>query len=108
MTSEEALLVLDRIITTTRFSDLQEIVLCQVLQGKKYAEIAESAGYDPDYVKLVGCRLWKQISEVLGERVTKSNLHAVLARQARIQTRGAGQIYLTTVGVREQSLSKAS
>jgi hypothetical protein len=108
MTSEEALVALDRIMGTTRFSDLQEIVLCQVLQGKKYAEIAESAGYDPDYIKLVGCRLWKQISEVLGERVTKSNLHAVLARQVRSQMRGAGQFYFSTVGVPERPLSRAS
>ncbi len=80
MTLEEALLVLDKILLHKPLTDLQEIVFCQSWQGKTYAEIAESEGYDDDYIRDVGFRLWHNLSDVLGEKVTKSNFQSVLRR----------------------------
>jgi WD40 repeat protein/DNA-binding TFAR19-related protein (PDSD5 family) len=79
MTVEEALLVLDGILKKS-LSDAQELVFRLSWEGKTYLEIAQNAGYDVNYIKNVGAKLWKILSDALGEEVTKSNLQTVLRR----------------------------
>lgn len=70
------------------FSDLQRIVLLTALQGsrKTYDEIAEECGYSAKYIKQdVAPKLWHILSEILGEKLTKSNIRAVLEKQMRQQ-----------------------
>jgi ABC-type glutathione transport system ATPase component len=43
--------------------------------------MAERIGYDTGYIRDVGYELWRQLTQVLGEPVTKNNLQAVLRRQ---------------------------
>lgn len=59
-------------------SPIQEFVLSQSWQGKPYLEMAQQSNYDEAYLKDVGARLWKDLSEVLGEKVTKKNLSLLL------------------------------
>ena len=82
MDIENALVVLDTVITEKSLNDLQLLVLRQCLQGLSYTQIAAEAGYDVDYIKNVGSKLWKLLSTALGESVTKSNIRSVLERQA--------------------------
>nr|WP_248277608.1 AAA-like domain-containing protein [Brasilonema sp. UFV-L1] len=42
--------------------------------------MAKGSGYRSDYIKEVGSQLWQDLSDALGERVTKKNLHLVLNR----------------------------
>lgn len=49
-------------------------------QGKSYQEIAETCGYDTDYVRHVGYQLWQKLSQALEQKVTKRNLHVVFRR----------------------------
>lgn len=85
MTIEEALAILDKLFLNKPLTDLQEMVFRQSWQGKTYAEIAESQGYDDDYIRDVGFRLWHTLSEALGEKVTKSNFQSVLRRYYQCQ-----------------------
>ncbi|NJR48528.1 MAG: hypothetical protein HC780_02175 [Leptolyngbyaceae cyanobacterium CSU_1_3] len=78
MTIEEALIVLDSLLGQERLTHLQETVFCRAWNGQTYEQIAESEGYDADYVKLVGSQLWQTVSELVGKRVTKSNFRVVL------------------------------
>ncbi|MEB3831710.1 NB-ARC domain-containing protein [Phormidium sp. CCY1219] len=78
MRTEDALGIIDKIIKPQRLNDVQELVFCQSWCGKSYQEIALEGGYDPDYIKDVGSKLWQLLSQAIGERVTKRNLHAVL------------------------------
>ncbi|MBE9227773.1 hypothetical protein IQ264_20315 [Phormidium sp. LEGE 05292] len=48
-----------------------------------YHEIAAASGYSSDYIKDVGSKLWRRLSQALGIQVTKSNLHSVIKRYAR-------------------------
>ncbi|NJL41061.1 MAG: hypothetical protein HC899_33260, partial [Leptolyngbyaceae cyanobacterium SM1_4_3] len=80
MSVEEALAILDTALQQERLNDVQEIVFRCCWEGQTYAEIADSAGYDPGYIKDVGSKLWQLLSESLGEKVSKSNLQAVLRR----------------------------
>lgn len=78
MTVDEALAILDKALKQKRLSQIQQLVFCQSWLAQTYREIAENSGYDPDYVKEVGSQLWHSLSEALGEKVTKKNVHSVL------------------------------
>lgn len=81
MNVEEALIILDGILAPQRLNKVQELVFRQCFLGRTYHEIAENLGYDYDYIRVTGYRLWQTVSEVLGERVTKYNFQAVLRQQ---------------------------
>jgi WD40 repeat protein len=80
MTAEEALLFLDKVLQQKGLSDIQELIFRQCWEGKTYPEIAESSSYDLGYIKEVGSKLWHLLAKILGEKVTKSNIQAVLRR----------------------------
>ncbi|MBD2202986.1 NACHT domain-containing protein [Calothrix sp. FACHB-1219] len=77
---EQAMLVLDKALQKKHLSNIQEMVLRLCWSGYTYAEIAESSGYDDDYIRDVGFRLWQMLSKALGENIAKSNVKTVLRR----------------------------
>lgn len=83
MTVEEALTILDIVLKQERLNNIQELVLRKVLAGQTYPEIAVFVGYDAEYIKLVGFQLWRLLSKVFGEKVTKSNFQSVLRRHSQ-------------------------
>lgn len=80
MNIEEALAILDTFLEHG-LSDIQEIVFRKAWEGQTYPDIAESCGYDANYIKDVGSKLWKLLSQAFGEEVTKSNFRSVLRRR---------------------------
>lgn len=82
MLAEDALALLDHLLPVT-LSNLQETVFCQVWEDKTYAEIADEYNYEHSYIRDVGFKLWHMLSETLGQKVSKSNVKAVLSRYAR-------------------------
>ncbi|MCU0524366.1 MAG: AAA-like domain-containing protein [Elainella sp. Prado103] len=82
MNAEEALILVDTVLAPQRLNTIQELVFKQCFLGQTYQEIAEHFGYDYDYVRVTGYRLWQALTEVLGERVTKHNFRAVLRQRA--------------------------
>lgn len=85
MTIEEALIILDRVLGHDILNDTQELVFRHAWDDWTYERIAEQCGYTTDYVKNVGSRLWIQLSQLLGMRVTKQNLQSVIRRWAQQQ-----------------------
>ncbi len=83
MTIEEAIAIVDAALEGKRFSTIQEQLFRQTWEGKTYSEIAEVCGYDSSYIRDVGYRLWKTLSDGFGERVTKHNLQVVIRAQAK-------------------------
>ncbi|MGD1949829.1 MAG: AAA-like domain-containing protein [Leptolyngbyaceae cyanobacterium] len=81
MSPEDAITLVDKLLSPYRLTAIQEVVFRRCWQGSTYAQIAATEGYDADYVRVTGSRLWQKISQVLGERVTKKNIHAVLRQQ---------------------------
>ncbi|MCG9891573.1 MAG: tetratricopeptide repeat protein [Thermosynechococcaceae cyanobacterium MS004] len=67
--------------TGDRLSELQYVILEQVCKGRRYLDISESYGCTEGHAKDVGSDLWKLLSQVLGERVTKKNLRHILTQQ---------------------------
>ncbi|MGL4618935.1 MAG: NB-ARC domain-containing protein [Chroococcidiopsis sp.] len=83
MTVEEALIALEAILGKQPLNDLQETIFRACWEQKSYPEIAQTSGYDAEYIKLVGFQLWKKLSETCGEKVTKNNFRSVLRRRSQ-------------------------
>ncbi|MDZ8054129.1 MAG: tetratricopeptide repeat protein [Aulosira sp. ZfuVER01] len=89
MDAEAALAWLDTIIpaqTGERLSDLQKVILQQVWLGRKYLDIAHSYGCTEGHAKDAGSQLWRLLSKVLRQKITKSNCRATLERVLRKST----------------------
>lgn len=83
MTVEEALVIIETALDYDRLNKVQELVFRQSWEGRSYAEIAKSADYEVDYIKDAGAKLWKLLSQALGEKVKKDNIQSVLKRYLR-------------------------
>jgi len=67
--------------TGEHLDDLQEAILKETLQGRKYAaKVAKDRDCSEGYVRVAAAELWKLLSEVLGEEVSKGNVRAILER----------------------------
>ena len=83
MTAEEAVALLDTLLRHEHLNTIQEQIFCGCWDGETYADMAERMGYDAGYVKDTGAKLWKFLSDALGERVNKKNVQSVLNRFGR-------------------------
>ncbi|MGD1701154.1 NB-ARC domain-containing protein [Dapis sp. BLCC M229] len=81
MKVEEALEVLETVLPPGSLNAVKRMVFSQAWEGKGYSEIAEQAGYDPDYIKGVAANLWQNLSSVLEEKVTKKNFRPLLRQK---------------------------
>ena|SRR4028119_136053 len=81
---QEALTTVDRLLQTAKhgqkLNDLQSAVFLETWAQRSYLEIAQQLDYEYDYIKQVGSRLWRILSQVLGETVSKRNIQSVLRR----------------------------
>ena len=74
--------------TGKHLSDVEMIVLKGSWEGETYEEMAQQAGYTVDYLnKDVGNKLWKKLSDILGEKVSKKNFREPLKRASKVQQR---------------------
>lgn len=84
MNFEEGLTVLDAVVfnkINRHLKDVEIIVLKGSWQGLNYEEIAANEGYAAKYLRQdVGFKLWKLLSEAIGEEVNKTNFRAAIER----------------------------
>ncbi|MGK7913587.1 MAG: NB-ARC domain-containing protein [Synechococcus sp.] len=66
--------------TGDRLSDLQQEIIRLAWQGRTYPEIADCYGCTEGHAKDTGSELWQLLSTALNDKVTKSNLKAVVRR----------------------------
>jgi len=91
MNFEEVSKALDTAIlakTQKHLKDVERFVLLGACLGQTYDEMAQGSDYryTPSYLKQdVGPKLWKLLSETLGEEVGKTNFRAALERQAQLR-----------------------
>jgi len=105
MTIEEAIAIVDTALQHKRLSNIQEQLFRQTWEGKTYAEIAETCGYDASYIRDVGYRLWQMLTKGFGERVTKHNLQVVVRSQAH-RFQGSNQGNVQGNGVLQQEINQ--
>jgi WD40 repeat protein/DNA polymerase III delta prime subunit len=78
MTADEALEQIARLLEPRPLNKIQRLILQHAWEGLSYGEIAQRVDYDLGYVRDTGSKLWKLLSEAIGEKVTKQNLSAIL------------------------------
>jgi hypothetical protein len=68
-------------------TDIETRILTGVLQGENYSQMAAATHRSLGYIKTVGSSLWKQLSEITGHPLRKSNLRSYLEYQGLGLTR---------------------
>lgn len=87
MNQEEAITILNSLTQPIGLKNLELQVFCLSWEQQSYEEIAINLSYEPEYIKQVGHKLWKQLSQALGEKVTKANFYPVLKKyHAQVQS----------------------
>ncbi|MFH7028437.1 MAG: NB-ARC domain-containing protein [Heteroscytonema crispum UTEX LB 1556] len=87
MDVEKALEFADALVFTqigVHLTALQKAILRGVWEDLSYKEIADKFHGSEGHIKDVGSDLWKSLSSVLGEEVTKKNCRAVLEGRSQI------------------------
>jgi len=91
MDCEEALAVVDAAVfavASRHLSEPEVRILQGAWQGQTYEQMAEASQYRTNYLmRDVGPKLWKLLTEVLGEEIGKTNFRVVMERQ-----RSLGQV----------------
>lgn len=85
MNADLVLEVVEQVLLSRQLSPIERVILCQSWHGKGYGEMAHESGYGSNYFKEIGSQLWHDLSEAIGQRVTKKNLHLVLTQYQAIQ-----------------------
>jgi WD40 repeat protein len=84
---DELIILIDAAVyehTQKHLKDTEVLVLRGSWLGHRYEEIAEAHHYTAQYVRQdVGPKLWKLLSEVLGEKVSKTSFRTALERYGR-------------------------
>ena len=100
ITDREAIVLVEQLLKRGRLTTVQEIVFRQSWTGKTYLDMAIDSDYDLGYIKDVGSKLWRSLSQALGEKVTKSNLHKVLQRTLQEQNiRNGNEHFNKQIGI---------
>lgn len=66
--------------TGERLDDLHLSILRGVWEGKRYIDIAEEVNRTEGYIRELGAELWRLLSEVTGEEVTKKSFRTTMER----------------------------
>ncbi|MGB7445294.1 MAG: AAA-like domain-containing protein [Coleofasciculaceae cyanobacterium] len=80
MNVEQALAIVEGVILSRQLSTIERFILCQSWQGQTYNQMAADSTYGIPHIKEVGSQLWQELSQAIGDRVTKKNLHLVLSQ----------------------------
>ena len=87
MNNQQALTVVDTLVFTKNgkhLSDIQRLLLDSFLSDPRlrYDDIAKNNGYSLNYIKQdVGPKLWQMLSNVCGEKLSKTNFRSALERR---------------------------
>ncbi|MEM8613809.1 MAG: AAA-like domain-containing protein [Cyanobacteria bacterium P01_H01_bin.105] len=78
MEPDEVLLAIEERLLKRKLTPAERIVLGQTWNKQTYEQMAKQSGYGDAHLKDTGYKLWRAISQALGQRVTKKSLLFVL------------------------------
>ncbi|MBD2458491.1 formylglycine-generating enzyme family protein [Nostoc sp. FACHB-87] len=67
--------------TKKNLNHIEQLIIQATISNQSYDQIAESYNYNTSYISNVASKLWKVLSEVLGEKVNKINFKNVIQSQ---------------------------
>ena len=77
MNVNEVLEVVEKVLSR-QLSPIEQLVLGQSWLGQNYSQMAQESAYGIPYIKEIGSQLWNELSEQIGKKVSKKNIHLVL------------------------------
>lgn len=95
MNTQDLVSYLDELLfskTGRHIDTLQVAILRGVLNGQKYADIAQEYNCSKGHVKDEAYKLWQLLSDTLGEDINKSNFRATVERMTAKNIKGIGNI----------------
>ncbi|MFG6106073.1 AAA-like domain-containing protein [Leptothoe sp. EHU-05/26/07-4] len=78
MNPDAVLLAIEECLLKRKLTPAERIVLGQTWNKQTYDQMAKQSGYGDAHLKDTGYKLWRAISQALGQRVTKKSLLFVL------------------------------
>ncbi len=82
MEVELALEIVTELLAPKYLTAPQEMVFRAAWQGQSYRELADTAGYDRDYIKGVGAQVWRMLTTATARQVSKTNFRQVIESMA--------------------------
>ncbi|HEY9850701.1 MAG TPA: AAA-like domain-containing protein [Leptolyngbyaceae cyanobacterium] len=79
MNIDEIVEAVEKTILYRPLNPLERLILRQSWLGQDYKEMTQNARYGSNYIKEVGSQLWRELSDALGQKVTKKNIHIILS-----------------------------
>ncbi|BAU09861.1 WD-40 repeat protein [Leptolyngbya sp. NIES-3755] len=76
--NNQLLTLVEQLLYPRPLTKVQTIVLQESWNSRGYREIARDHGYDEGFIRNVGSELWRLMTDVLGQKVTKSNVRWML------------------------------
>lgn len=89
LTAQDALQFVDTLLADKKYkplSDIQRQVFLQSWENKTYADIAENQNYDSESIKEIGSKIWRLLSDALGETIKKTTFKGALERRYNSKT----------------------
>ena len=86
MDPNEVLLAIEEQLLKRRLTPAERIVLGQTWNKQTYEQMAKHSGYGDAHLKDTGYKLWRDLSQALGQRVTKKSLLFVLQEHLQSST----------------------
>jgi hypothetical protein len=78
MELEQAEAIIKELLAPKYLNPPQQMVFRAAWNGQSYRDLAESAGYDCNYIKGVGAQVWRMLATATDSHVSKSNFRQVL------------------------------
>lgn len=78
MNPDEVLEIVEKVLLSRQLSPIESLILRQSWIGQSYLQMAQDSAYGIPHIKEIGSQLWHDLSEVLGQKVTKKNLYLLL------------------------------
>jgi hypothetical protein len=107
MSFDDILDAVEELLPADRLGAIDRFIFRQSWLGRTYTEMAHMSGYGNDYIKEVGSRLWHDLSEVTGQRVTKKNLQLVFSDHLEPTLASIASVELAAEPVLSESASSA-
>jgi hypothetical protein len=84
MTVDDLLTIIENRVLQRQLSPVERIVLRQTWDNQTYEQMSQQSGYGDAHLKDTGYRLWREISDTIGQRVTKKSFSFVLQQHLQL------------------------
>ena len=109
MSHEELPLAIEQQLFDRDLNFCERYILEKSWYGERYTKIALETGYDRNYIKQIGAKLWSELSKATGKNVTKKNLRIVFGDRKNIASKpDKVRSGLTLVNVSPSRISNAN